>query len=354
MAVICSKNHGHRSQYSPSELRWRGSRSTPSVKLTLALFYSEVVPTSIWSYTMQPVTGLDTAATYTLSVSYKLVFNQPPTAAGTKSCFINWAVDRWDAMVVRQWAIVTPSAYGSDPEWATFTLSFKPTAAAHSIYFDFACLVPYVTMSLDNFLLPLGETNSCPTPTPVPTPTPIPTPIPLTLASSPISSPADVSSSAVLSGSSFASSHGVIPSSPAISSTAAISSSSAVASSSTVAHSHSSGSNTASSSVVVSVPSSTPSSARPSSSVIVISSPSALPSSFVTKSSTIGTPDAAGHLSTPALSSFHSSTVLVPLPSLRPSSSFVVNPGSPTSLLPLVTSTVLSTRVSTVTSCPTA
>ncbi|KAJ5484706.1 hypothetical protein N7539_004694 [Penicillium diatomitis] len=307
-------------------------------------YFYRVQPTNIWSYLMQPVTGFDLTSTYTMTVSYKFELTGPAPALPQYNCYLGLGLDGWGFWPVPQRTTVLPSAHGTDPDWSTYTISFKPKATSQLVYFDFACADSMVLMSVDNFQLSMGEIESCP----VSTPTVSPTSVSLTAVSTPVASSTNVISP------------------PALSSSTAVPSSSAVPSNSAVPSSFASSSGTqssimpskpatppvltpsvglSSSSAPVKISVSTPQSALPASGTIVINSSSAQPSSFMTRSSFTVMSEKTP-IKTP-------STPFVLRPT--PASSFIVSTSQRTSpVVSLTTSIILSTRVSTITSCPTA
>ncbi|KAJ5692724.1 hypothetical protein N7462_002147 [Penicillium macrosclerotiorum] len=256
-------------------------------------YYYEVATTNSWGYIEQAVSGLDLSQTYYPSVEYKLVVDgEPEVEALVQFCVLGWSQSTWSNFIGRDY--ITPSSYGSNPDWSYLSTSWQPTAESESVFFIWNCQTSDVTLSLDNFELSVAV---CPSSTATTTTT--------TTATLSLSSRTPVLSSSAVS------------------------------------------------SQYVSLPLASPSSTLSSSSAVTSTSTSILSSSASMRasSSTSSSPS-----SLQVLSSVGSRTLVYSGSSSKTlgSGSMVTIPAQQTTPPPLTTSTVLSTRTSTVTACPSA
>lgn len=357
--------------------------------------YSTIRATTTYTYLKQTLSDLDTTKAYDLSVDYRIT-----GGSSSQWCYLTWSKDGWSGFLSR--IMVYPS---TSEAWTKYSEAWQPTASSHDIYFVFACIGGSTTLDFDNFQMPIATTSVCSTSAPSPT----------AIISSSVLVSSIVSSAAVTS-TTAASSSIVIETahSSALSRTSRVSSVALPTPTPSSAPSSASSSRVSSTSLSVQsslatlinlspsghLPSLT--SARPAKSTeaaglsqTASSTPSSIPiapASSTTLSHILSTPLSSAHASSVAIPVFSSTGILLSTPSFAPThghGSVAPSIGSskPTSLSPMApsqpdggshrvtgippaitnrpgipkaseappsmtTSTVLTTRVSTITACP--
>lgn len=301
----------------------------------------------MYMYLKQTLTGLDTSQTYTLSVDYKAIATAT-VAAQYDVCHLGWMENDWSGFLDR--IAVSPAAVGMDPGWSVYTVSYQPTASTQALLFVWSCMQPTFTLDFDNFQLPLS-TQVC---------------ITSTLSSTPPASSSALLSVAVPPSSTPSSSLPGVRSSAVVASSAALSSSSPAAFASSIKAVVSS-STVVSSAVPVRTPSSLPvslASSRVPASRTVIASSIPFSSSAGVKSRSAALYPSNG---IPLGSSVSRCQIPTSVSSSEaPASSSLGMPGAPSSSIPgassgsipsptapqSTASTILTTRTTTATSCP--
>lgn len=123
--------------------------------------HSTIPATSTYTYLRQTLSDLDTTKTYELSVDYRLINHM-----GTQfQCYIGFAQNAWSSWLTR--SMIQPSV---NPQWTKYSQIWQPTASSQDIYLTFACAaaVNWATFEFDNFQMPIGTTSVCSTSTPSP------------------------------------------------------------------------------------------------------------------------------------------------------------------------------------------